>query len=169
MICSFAYAILPSYFLQSLSYLSIVCLIWKNSVTAQQIGSGFSGMGIGAFTFDWNTVVSFLGSPLATPAFAIINVFVGFILIVYVALPIFYWGNIFNAKKFPIMSDKTYDWSGGRYNITRILNTETFDINLDEYNNYSKLYLSVFFAISYGLSFASLTATISHVALFHGK
>ncbi|KAH0997824.1 hypothetical protein GBA52_021688 [Prunus armeniaca] len=37
------------------------------------------------------------------------------------------------------------------------------------YNGYSKLYLSTFFAFTYGLSFATLTATISHVALFHGR
>ncbi|KAK1324460.1 Oligopeptide transporter 7 [Acorus calamus] len=31
------------------------------------------------------------------------------------------------------------------------------------------LYLSTFFAVTYGFIFASLTATISHVALFHGR
>ncbi|KAK7840336.1 oligopeptide transporter 1 [Quercus suber] len=35
--------------------------------------------------------------------------------------------------------------------------------------SYSKLYLSVFFAFTYGLSFATLTATLTHVALFNGK
>ncbi|KAK1581515.1 hypothetical protein Q3G72_006730 [Acer saccharum] len=34
---------------------------------------------------------------------------------------------------------------------------------------YSKLYLAPFFAFVYGLSFATLTATISHVALFDGS
>jgi len=36
-------------------------------------------------------------------------------------------------------------------------------------NNYNKLYLNITFAFDYGLSFATLTATISHVVLFHGK
>ncbi|KAK4744442.1 hypothetical protein SAY87_010754 [Trapa incisa] len=169
LICSFVYAIFPMYFIQAISYLSLACLVWKRSVTAQQIGSGFSGMGLGAITLDWNTVVSFLGSPLATPAFAIFNTFAGFVLIVYIILPFLYWGNIYEAKRFPIMSSSTFDYTGQHYNITRILNSETFDINLDEYNSYSKLYLSVLFAIAYGLSFASLTATLAHVALFHGK
>ncbi|KAH0860594.1 hypothetical protein HID58_088855 [Brassica napus] len=43
-----------------------------------------------------------------------------------------------------------------------------FDINLDAYNGYSKLYLSLMFALLYGLSFASFFATISHVTLYDG-
>ncbi|PKI56335.1 hypothetical protein CRG98_023354, partial [Punica granatum] len=168
-ISSFVYYIVPGFLFPSIMNISILCLIWKDSITVHQIGSGLKGMGIGAFTFDWNTVAAFLGSPLATPAFAIINVLVGFVIMVYVVLPIFYWGNIYNAKKFPIISQNVFDSEGKPYNISRILNSKTFDINLDEYNNYSKLYLSIFFAFTYGLNFASLTATISHVALFHGK
>ncbi|KAF3453286.1 hypothetical protein FNV43_RR03726 [Rhamnella rubrinervis] len=131
--CSFAYYIIPSYLFPSITAISIVCYIWKDSITAQQIGSGLHGLGIFSFGIDWNTVAGFLGSPLATPGFAIINILIGFFIMVYVLNPIFYWSNAYDAK------------------------------------NYSKLYLSVFFALSYGLSFATLTATISHVGLFHGK
>ncbi|KAK7244641.1 hypothetical protein RIF29_39466 [Crotalaria pallida] len=166
---SFAYCIVPGYFFQSISTISFVCLIWKNSITAQQIGSGMKGLGIGSFGFDWNTVVGFLSSPLAMPAFAVVNVLVGFVLFMYVLIPLSYWNNLYDAKKFPLISSHTFDSSGAIYNVTRILNPKTFDIDLDSYNNYSKLYLSITFAFEYGLSFATLTATISHVVLFHGK
>nr|GEX63099.1 oligopeptide transporter 1 [Tanacetum cinerariifolium] len=43
-----------------------------DSFKAQQIGSGLKGYGIGAFGLDWATVASFLGSPLATPGFAMV-------------------------------------------------------------------------------------------------
>lgn len=168
-ITSFAYYIVPAYLFPSISTISIVCLIWKNSVTAQQIGSGIHGLGIGSFGFDWSTVAGFLGSPLASPAFAIVNTMVGFFLVVYVALPLLYWGNAYDARKFPIISSHTFDVAGNTYNISRILNLKTFDIDQVAYNGYSKLYLSVFFAFTYGLSFATLAATLSHVALFHGK
>lgn len=168
-VSSFAYYIIPSYLFPSITCISIVCLIWKNSITAQQIGSGFYGLGIGSFGFDWSTIAGFLGSPLATPAFAIVNILVGFFIIVYVMLPISYWSNAFEAKRFPLISSHTFDSLGNTYNISRVLNSKTFDLDQEGYDNYSKLYLSVFFAFSYGLSFATLTATISHVALFHGK
>ncbi|RHN58036.1 putative oligopeptide transporter, OPT superfamily [Medicago truncatula] len=168
-VASFAYYIIPGYFFQSISAISVVCLIWKNSVTAQQIGSGMSGLGVGAFTLDWNTVAGFLESPLAYPGFAIVNILVGFVLFIYVVIPISYWNNFYEAKKFPLITSSTFDSTGTKYNISRILNEATFEIDMDAYNNYSKLYLSILFAFDYGLSFASLTATVSHVFLFHGK
>ncbi|CAJ2633712.1 unnamed protein product [Trifolium pratense] len=168
-VASFAYYIIPGYFFQAISTISVVCLIWKNSVTAQQIGSGMRGLGIGSFTLDWNTVAGFLGSPMAYPGFAIINTLAGFVLFIYVVIPVSYWSNIYDAKKFPLISSHTFDSTGSIYNVSRILNDTTFDIDMDAYNNYSKLYLSITFALDYGLSFATLTATISHVFLFHGK
>ncbi|CAL5390242.1 unnamed protein product [Camellia sinensis] len=131
--------------------------------------SGLHGMGLGSFGFDWSTIAGFLGSPLAYPAFAIVNVMVGFFLTVYVMIPVAYWSNAYEAKRFPLFSAKTFDFTGHTYNITRVLNQETFDLHEAAYNGYSKLYLSVFFAFTSGLSFATLAADISHVGLFHGK
>ncbi|KAK7299916.1 hypothetical protein RJT34_10745 [Clitoria ternatea] len=168
-VASFAYYVIPGYFFPAISSISIVCLIWKNSIVAQQIGSGMKGLGILSFGLDWNTVAGFLGSPLAVPGFAIINIMVGFVLFLYVLIPISYWNNVYDAKKFPLISSHTFDSTGANYNVSRILNDKAFDIDMDSYNKYSKLYLSITFAFDYGLSFATLTATISHVALFHGK
>ncbi|KAF5730458.1 oligopeptide transporter 1-like [Tripterygium wilfordii] len=166
---SFAYYLIPAYLFPSISAVSFVCLIWKNSITAQQIGSGLKGMGWGSFGLDWSTIAGFLGSPLATPFFAIANILGGFALFLWVLVPIAYYLNLFEAKRFPIFSNKTFDSTGQIYNITRVLNPQTFEIDRNAYNNYSKLYLSVMFAFVYGLSFATLTASISHVALFDGK
>ncbi|CAN6812796.1 unnamed protein product [Brassica oleracea] len=138
-------------------------------VTAQIVGSGLKDLGIGSFGLDWSTVAGFLGSPLAVPFFAIANFFAGFFIFLYILLPIFYWSNAYDAQKFPFYTSQTFEQTGYSYNITRILNEKDFDINLDAYNDYSKLYLSVMFALLYGLSFASLFATISHVALYDGK
>ena len=168
-VASFAYYVVPSYLFPSISYISFVCWIWKDSITAQQIGGGMQGLGLGSIGLDWSAVAGFLGTPLATPGFAIINILVGFVLIVYVANPILYWSNAYDAKKFPIFSSHTFDHTGQPYNLSRILNTKTFDFDRVAYDSYSKLYLSAFFALDYGLSFATLTATITHVALFHGR
>ncbi|KAJ6751834.1 hypothetical protein OIU85_002268 [Salix viminalis] len=168
-VASFAYYIVPGHLFPSLSALSFVCWIWKSSITAQQIGSGLKGLGIGSFGLDWATVASFLGSPLAYPFFSIANTMVGFILFMYVLVPVAYWSNFWEAKRFPIFSSHTFDEDGQTFNITRVLNEKAFDLNLSEYENYSKLYLSIFFAFMYGLGFATLTATLTHVALFDGK
>ncbi|CAN0915795.1 Oligopeptide transporter 5 [Linum grandiflorum] len=140
-----------------------------DSITAQQIGSGLNGLGIGSFGLDWSTIAGFVGSPLATPLFAILNTMGGFFLFVYVILPIAYWKNAFNARTFPMLSQQTFDSSGQPYNITKILNQKEFSIDLGEYEDYSKLYLSFTFAFKYGIFFAAFMATLVHVALFDGK
>lgn len=168
-VASFSYYIVPGYFFPSITSLSFVCWIWKNSITAQQIGSGLHGLGIGSIALDWNTISSYTGSPLAAPGFAIVNVLIGFSLVLYVLTPIAYWTNSYEAKRFPIISSHIFDFTGRTYNISRVLNEKTFEFDQVGYEGYSQVHLSIFFAYTYGLSFATLAATLSHVALFHGK
>ncbi|KAL8509769.1 hypothetical protein ACS0TY_016833 [Phlomoides rotata] len=167
-VSSFTYYTIPGYFFPALSSISILCLIWKKSALAHQLGSGLHGLGIGSFGLDW-AAVSFLSNPIATPGFAIINTLVGFLLVMYVLTPITYYNNVYDAKKFPIFTEKTFDSNGQRYNVTRVLNSTSFGIEMKAYEGYSKLYVSTYFAFGYGLGFATLSATITHVALYHGK
>ncbi|KAK9134007.1 hypothetical protein Scep_013535 [Stephania cephalantha] len=169
LVTSFSYYIVPNYFFPSITALSFICWIYKDSVTMQQIGSGQLGLGVGSFAFDWATAASFLGSPLATPGFAIINVMVGFIAVAYIILPVAYWTNSFEAKKFPILSSHVFSYDGKPYNVSRILDSKTFSFDQEAYDNYSKVHLSIFFVFTYGLSFATLAATLTHVALFYGR
>ncbi|KAK9156365.1 hypothetical protein Sjap_003845 [Stephania japonica] len=169
LVTSFSYYIVPNYFFPSITALSFICWIYKDSVTMQQIGSGQLGLGVGSFAFDWAAAASFLQSPLATPGFAIVNVMVGFIIVIYILLPITYWTNTYEAKKFPIFSPHVFSYDGQPYNVSRILNSTTFTFDQEAYDNYSKVHLSIFFIFAYGLSFATLAATLTHVALFHGR
>ncbi|KAF8729165.1 hypothetical protein HU200_017748 [Digitaria exilis] len=127
------------------------------------------GLGIGAFTLDWATVSSYLFSPLISPFFATVNIFFGYVLFVYVMLPIAYWGfNLYNTKTFPIFSTNLFMSNGTIYDITSIVNDQ-FMINMDAYSKAGKVNLSIFFALCYGLSFATITATVTHVGIFYGK
>lgn len=64
------------------------------------------------------------------------------------------------------MSSRTsYDNQGHAYDINRIIGSDgTF--NQTGYEHYSPLFLSTTFAISYGVSFASVTSTIVHTLLY---
>ncbi|KAK6149635.1 hypothetical protein DH2020_017160 [Rehmannia glutinosa] len=53
MTASFVYYLFPGYLFQILTFFSWVCWVWPHSITAQQIGSGYHGLGVGAFTLDW--------------------------------------------------------------------------------------------------------------------
>lgn len=169
LICSFSWYVFPGYLFPTLSAISWVCWAFPKSVTAQQIGSGMKGIGIGSFAVDWSVIASFLGSPLVTPFFAISNIFVGFALFLYVGLPIAYWGlDLYQARNFPIFSSHLFNHKGEPYNVSGIVN-QNFEINMPAYEQQGLVNLSVFFSLTYGIGFAAIISTLSHVAVFNGK
>ncbi|XP_028757762.1 oligopeptide transporter 7-like [Neltuma alba] len=167
-LCSFAYYVFPGYLFEMLTSLSWICWIFPNSVLAQQLGSGLYGLGIGAIGLDWSTISAYLGSPLASPWFATANVAVGFFSVMYILTPLSYWLNVYKAKSFPIFSDELFKSNGQTYNISAIVDSH-FHLDIAAYERQGRLYLSTFFAMTYGVGFAALSATIVHVALFHGR
>ncbi|KAL1820061.1 hypothetical protein ACET3Z_014930 [Daucus carota] len=169
LICGFVYYLFPGYFFQLLTTVSWVCWLAPKSVFIQQLGSGSQALGIGSFGFDWATICAYLDTPLASPWFATVNVAVGFIFAMYVMTPLSYWwANAYHAKKFPIYSDGLFKIDGSKYNISSIT-TPGFQLDKSAYAEAGPLYLSTFFAMTYGLGFAALPATIVHVLLFNGS
>lgn len=167
-ICSFAYYVFPGYLFQMLTSLSWICWLFPKSIFAHQLGSGLHGLGITAFGLDWSTISSYLGSPLVSPWFATVNVAIGFVLVMYVITPISYWLNTYKAKTFPIFSNSLFTSTGSMYDISSIVDSD-FHLNREEYEMEGPLYLSASFVTTYRVGFAALSATIVHVALFHGR
>ncbi|KAI6701576.1 hypothetical protein NL676_015900 [Syzygium grande] len=169
LICSFSWYAVPGYLFSTLTNISWICWAFSNSVTAQQIGSGMQGLGLGALTLDWTAVASFLFSPLICPFFAIVNVFAGYALIIYVVIPIAYWGfNLYSANRFPIFSSHLFTAQGEKYNITAIVN-DKFELDIPKYEEQGQIHLSMFFALTYGFGFATIASTLTHVAFFYGS
>ena len=67
-----------------------------------------------------------------------------------------------------MVDSSSFDNTGNPYNVTRIINAD-LSLNEAEYKKYSPLFLPAAFAISYGLSFASITATLTHCFLYYRK
>lgn len=169
LICSFSWYLIPGYLFSTLSTISWMCWAFSGSVTAQQIGSGMKGLGLGSVTLDWSVVASFLFSPLISPFFAIVNVFLGYFLIIYIFMPIAYWGlNVYSAKNFPIFSSHLFTHDGQKYNISEIVNNK-FQLDFTHYEEQGRIHLSMFFALTYGFGFATIAATLTHVGFFHGR
>ncbi|KAK3022785.1 hypothetical protein RJ639_046887 [Escallonia herrerae] len=165
---SFSYYIFPGFIFKMLTSFSWICWLAPKSILVQQLGSGFQGLGIGAIGFDWATISSYLGSPLASPWFATANVAVGFCLVMYVMTPLSYWFNVYNAKNFPIYSNQLFTFNGSVYNTSAIIDTN-FKLDKGAYAEAGQLHISTFFAMTYGIGFATLSATVVHVLLFHGR
>ncbi|KAI0809297.1 OPT oligopeptide transporter protein-domain-containing protein [Irpex lacteus] len=152
---------IPGYLFTALSFFSWVCWIKPRNGTIQ-----LSGLGMSLITFDWSQI-AFIGSPLATPWWAQANVAVGFVFFFWIITPIIYFTNIWDCQFIPVLSRHTYDNQGGLYKVTRILTDNRFDEV--KYKAYSPLFLPAGFAVSYAMSFASVTATIVHVFLYYRK
>jgi OPT family small oligopeptide transporter len=169
-ICSFTWYILPGYMFATISALSWICWTWKDSIFAHQLGSGLTGLGLTAFSFDWATISAILSSPLATPWSTLVNVYIGFLVAAYIITPLLYWGDLFHTKRFPIITNKLFLSNGHRYNVSEVVAGDGLTLDLQKYETYGAPHMSAFYAVlHWGLMFAALGATIVHVMLWHGK
>jgi len=159
--------ILPGYLFTALSFFSWVTWIAPQDRVVNELFGYSTGLGMSVLTFDWSQI-AYIGSPLASPWWATANVAGGFVFFFWFLTPLLYYTNTWFAKFMPISSRTSYDRFGKAYDISRIL-TPHSTLDLEAYENYSPLFLSTTFALSYGLSFASITATITHTFLYYRK
>ncbi|OSD07751.1 small oligopeptide transporter [Trametes coccinea BRFM310] len=159
--------IVPGYLFSALSVFTWVCWLAPNNLKVNALFGYHSGMGFSLLSFDWNQI-AFIGSPLATPWWAEANVIAGFLIFYWFLAPVIYFTNTWDSQYMPISALGPFDNKGQPYNLSRILNPDA-TFNEEAYKAYSPLFLSATFAISYGLAFASITATIVHAALYFRK
>lgn len=165
---SFAYYLLPGYLFKVVTSISWVCWVWPRSVTAQQLGSGLKGLGLGSISFDWAGMSAFVGSPLVAPWMTIVNAAAGTVVFLYIIMPLAYWGNVYNARTFPIYSSNLFQANGQEYDVHSVVGDD-FKLDVNAYEKYGQVHISTIFALAYGLGFATLSATLTNVILFHGK
>jgi len=127
----FVWEIIPEWMFPLLQGFSIFCLANKHSMVFTNLfggSQGNEGLGFLAISFDWQYVAS-TGSPLWYPLQTLVNSFTGYMLCIVVFMGIYY-GNIWESKNFPFLSQLLYDGSVSNatafaeYNITNILNAK---------------------------------------------
>ncbi|TPX64240.1 hypothetical protein CcCBS67573_g08467, partial [Chytriomyces confervae] len=121
------------------------------------------GLGIGSISFDWNNIGD---DGLVYPWVNQVNQMVGMLGCVIV-IPILYYNNVWSTKTFPFMAQGLYLASGKKCNQTKILKDNTLDETA--YSTYSQPYYSMSWAFNMMMQNMSVTASIVHVALWHGK
>lgn len=165
----FIWNFLPNYMFTALSYFAWPTWIAPNNVPLNQVFGASTGLGLMPITFDWNQIAGYIGSPLIPPASAIITIFSSIVIIFWIVVPAVYYTNTWYSKYMPLSSLGSYDRYQQTYNVLRIVNKATLTFDEQGYKEYSPLFISLTFAISYGLSFASIIATLVHTVVFHGR
>ncbi|KAF9318874.1 hypothetical protein BG003_010391 [Podila horticola] len=161
---SFCWYWFPGYIFPTIGVISWICWINPNNVILSQI-TGSNGLGFGTIALDWSAFS--VVSPLVTPWFAQVNIIIGFVLVVYVMIPWAYYSNLWNSKNYPILSPSLYMENGTDYDKNQVLVDNVLDE--DKYRVYGPMRMDSFFALTYGIGFAGLTATVVHVLLYNGK
>ena len=73
-----------------------------------------------------------------------------------------------SCHSLPLLSSNTFDNTGALYNVSRVVDDD-LNFVLSKYEQYSPMYVSMSYSLTYGLSFAAVTAIIVHTYLYHGK
>ncbi|KAF9074600.1 OPT oligopeptide transporter protein-domain-containing protein [Rhodocollybia butyracea] len=122
----FCYEIIPQWIFPLMTGFSIFCLADNTSEVFRNVFGGASnneGMGLFAFCFDWNLIGS---ACLYTPLWTQLNQNIG-ICLTYCLMSAMYYGNIWQGRRFPFMSQAIFDINGNQYNQSAILTNNKFD------------------------------------------
>ncbi|KAI1313823.1 hypothetical protein EDD11_002491 [Mortierella claussenii] len=162
---SFLYYWFPGFIFPTLGVISWICWIKPDNIILSQL-TGSNGLGIGTIALDWSAA-SYYVQPLVTPWFAQVNILVGFILVAWVMVPWAYYTDLWKSKNYPILSPGLFREDGSPYNKSLILTDNVLDEA--KYVAYGPVRMDSFFALTYGVGFAGLMATVVHVILYNGQ
>ncbi|EMD32181.1 hypothetical protein CERSUDRAFT_126869 [Gelatoporia subvermispora B] len=160
----FCWEIIPQWIFPILTGISIFCLADNHSTVVRNIFGGASnneGMGLLALCLDWNLITS---QWLYNPLWLQINQDIG-IFFTYILMAAVYYGNIWNAKQFPFMSQAIFASNGSQYNQTALLTNGRFDP--EKYAELGPAWFSATNALYLITSNLSLGAVFTHVLLWH--
>ncbi|KAL6869989.1 hypothetical protein ACO1O0_001324 [Amphichorda felina] len=166
--CAFVYYFIPGFLVQCLSIFAFVTWMAPRNPVVNQLFGGQTGLSLIPITFDWAQVSGYIGSPLIPPWHAIANTLFGVVLFFIILSGVLHFNGAWYGEFLPMSDSNTYDNRGNPYNTTRIL-TPDFRLDEEAYKNYSPLFLSTTFAMSYGLSFAAISSLIVYTYLHNRK
>ncbi|KAI2766204.1 hypothetical protein DTO012A8_8570 [Penicillium roqueforti] len=163
---SFCWYWFPDFIFPALSYFSFPCWIKPESKVVNQIFGMNSGMGLLPLTFDWSQI-SYVGSPLLIPSWAVFNVFVSLVFWIWIVAVALYYSNVWNTGYLPFQSSQVFDNTGNIYKVKKIVNAASgYKLDVKKYLAYSPVYMPVTYALNmFGLSFATLSALLVWVVL----
>ncbi|KAK7061291.1 OPT oligopeptide transporter [Favolaschia claudopus] len=162
---SFVWFWFPSYFFTALSIFNWVCWIAPTNVALNAL-FGAGGLGMSVLSFDWG-MISFIGSPLATPWWSTMNTISSVVFFFWVLTPIIYFQNTFFSGFLPISSFLVFDNTGAPYNTSATLVNGVFDPAA--YEAYSPVFLTSAMAVGYFVAFVSFTSIFTHTFLWYGR
>lgn len=165
---SIVWSFFPQYIAPALSFFNIGPWIAPDNVVINQMFGSMSGLGMIPFTFDWNQISGFMGSPLIPPWFAVGNVLASIVVVYWLVATIIQYSNVFYGHYLPMGGSDIWDRFQQIYDVSKVLG-ENHSFDNEKYVEYSPLYFPTTYVLSYCMSFAAIVSTIVHTVLYDGK
>lgn len=172
LVAAFVWTWVPGYLFTSLSIFSWLAWCAPDNYVLNWIGGGMGGAGLTFLTWDWDSILQALTSPLILPYAALANVFAGYLgIIVILGALIMFTGSQYGIY-LPWVSLVPYDRFGMPYKVglvAPVSNTSAITVDLDAYHSYSRVYFPTTSVLSFGAGFALVPALLMHFLLFHSR
>jgi OPT family oligopeptide transporter len=165
-VAAFCYEWFPQLIFPMLGSLPLLCYFGHGNWIAYILGSGYNGFGLLDISLDWNYITFW--QPMYTPLWANANVFLGAMFLCYFLYPILYFTDTFNAKSYAPMSSGTFDSTGAKYNISRILNPDN-TLNQAALDAYDQPQWAASYVMYFFCGFAASTGAMVYAVLWYGK
>ncbi|KAI9206271.1 OPT oligopeptide transporter protein-domain-containing protein [Polychytrium aggregatum] len=177
-----AWYFVPGFIAPALQMICILCFFRSGANSLVNIfGSASQGVGILTLTLDWSQFNGFI-SPLTSPFWANCVLLIGYIIWGWIVVPIAYVNNLWDAKFIgcpqPGPNGCGFLNGNGLFNGSNLgqhlsghilLNPTTFELDLNEYATAAPVHLGMTFIFVYAASFITISASITHVALWYGR
>ncbi|KAF1812954.1 OPT-domain-containing protein [Eremomyces bilateralis CBS 781.70] len=164
---SMAFYLLPGLLVPAMSYFNVMTWFAPRNIVVANLFGVVSGLGLFPMTFDW-AQIAYIGSPLIVPFHAAMNVMAGMLSVMWIAAPLLYYSNVLYSSYMPILSSSVFDNRGHVYDVSKIL-TKDFLLDIEAYQEYSRVFLPITYVLSYGMQFAGLSSLLTHTICKHGK
>lgn len=158
-LAGFVWFFVTAYLCPFLSYFNWPTWIAPNNAKLAILMGTLSGYGLNPVpSFDWSYISGAGLTPLITPWWATLQIFIGSAIGTLIAIAI-YFSNTWYTAHMPPNSNLAFDRFGLSYNVTRVLNAD-HTLNNDSYRAYSPLYYSSGYNIVFGAYFAQYTSAL---------
>lgn len=163
---SFVWFFFTSFIMPFLTYFNWPTWTAPSNKRLAIVMGSITGLGLNPIpTFDW-TFISGAGlTPLITPWWATLQIFLGCTSGLLIIIAIYFSNTWYSAYLLP-NSNAAFDRFGKSYDVTKVLNPN-HTLNLEAFHQYSPLYYTAGYNVLFGSYFAQYSAAILHAILNH--
>ncbi|KAJ7924699.1 OPT oligopeptide transporter [Mycena leptocephala] len=156
----FVWQFFPEYIFPMTAALAPLCWIDGHNKAASFVGSGMGGMG----TLNVSNITS---SVITQPFFVQAILFTGFVITMWILVPIAYFGNMWGSPNFSVMSNGVFTKNGSAYPFASLL-TKDGQFNQTRYDRVGLAYAGAQYLWCIFFAYAAFISSFVWMALFAG-